>query len=133
VGVLLGTPYSVEMNATSPHYGCLKFNGSYIHGDYDLYDIIDVTQPHRNLAAVETLHGQPHMRGAKVLPVQEFINTRIGSPMVQHGGEAQYADHSEQSLDLFGPAGESCTILNEFSLRGWYEDVFGGRKTLGGR
>jgi hypothetical protein len=127
----LGTLYQVDTEPRSKHYGCLKLQGSYIHGDYDLYDIIDITQAHRNLAAEETLLGQPHRRGAKVLPVQEFINSRIGSPMIQHGGEAQYADHSEQSIDAFGPNGEDVTILNEFSVRGWYETRFGGRKTLG--
>jgi hypothetical protein len=51
--------------------------------------------------------------------------------MVQHGGEAQYTDHSQQPIDAFGPHGEDATILNEFSVRAWYEGVFGGRKTLG--
>ena len=127
----LGARYKVNTETKSKHYGCLQLQGSFIHGDYDLYDIIDITQPHRNLAAVETLLGQPHRRGAKVLPVQEFVNSRIGSPMIQHGGEAQYADHSEQSIDAFGPNGEDVTILNEFSVRSWYRDRFEGRKTLG--
>ena len=131
MGALIGTTYKIDENKESKHYGCLQLNGSYIHGDYDLYDIIDITQAHRNLAAVETLLGQPHRRGYKVLPVQEFINSRIGVPMIQHGGEAQYADHSEQSLDAFGPNGEDVTILNEFSVRAWYEERFEGRKTLG--
>ena len=128
---LIGTVYTVESNSRSPHYGCLKLGNSYIHGDYDLYDIIDITQAHRNLASVETLLGQPHRRGPKVLTVQKFVNNRIGSPMIQHGGEAQYADHSEQSIDAFGPNGEDVTILNEFSVRGWYDKVFKGRQTLG--
>jgi hypothetical protein len=127
----LSAMYTVDKNPKSRHYGCLQLNGSYIHGDYDLYDIIDITQAHRNLASVETLLGQPHRRGPKVLTVQEFINSRIGSPMVQHGGEAQYADHSQQSLDAFGPNGEDVTILNEFSVRSWYANQFGGRQTLG--
>jgi hypothetical protein len=127
---LLGTVYKVDTNTKSKHYGCLQLQGSYIHGDYDLYDVIDITQVHRNLAAVETLLGQPHRRGAKVITVQNFINSRIGSPMIQHGGEAQYADHSEQAIDAFGPNGEDVTILNEFSVRGWYEKHFGGRKVL---
>lgn len=128
---LIGTVYTVDMDTRSRHYGCLKLGNSYIHGDYDLYDVIDVTQAHRNLALVETLLGQPHRRGPNVLAVQNLVNTRIGSPMIQHGGEAQYADHSEQSIDAFGPNGEDVTILNEFSVRDWYEKVFGGRQTLG--
>jgi hypothetical protein len=81
-------------------------------------------------AAMKPLLGQPHRRGAKVLTVQNFVNAGIGSPMIQHGGEGQYADHSEQSIDAFGPNGEDVTILNEFSVRSWYEKRFGGRKVL---
>jgi hypothetical protein len=51
--------------------------------------------------------------------------------MVQHGAEAQYADHSQQAIDAFGPHGEDVTILNQFSVRTWYETAFRGRKTLG--
>jgi len=131
MGPLPNTVYTVDSDPKSKHYGCLRLQGSYIHGDYDLYDIIDVAQPPRNLASVETLLGQPHRRGANLLRVQQFINSRIGSPMVQHGGEAQYADHSEQAIDAFGPNGEDVTILNEFSVRAWYKERFGGRPTLG--
>jgi hypothetical protein len=123
--------YKVDLNKQSRHYGCLMLNGSYIHGDYDLYDVIDLVHARRNLGAVEILFGQPHIRGYKVTPVQEYINARIGSPVVRHGGETQYKDHSEQSIDAFGPNGEDVTILNEFSVRAWYKDRFEGRQTLG--
>jgi hypothetical protein len=122
--------YSVDRKQGSPFYGCVTFNGRYIHGDYDLYDIIIPGQEQRNLAAVEELFGQPHRRGPRLYQVMEFVNTRIGAPMLQHGGEAQYADHSEQAIDAFGPDGEQCTILNEFSVRGWYQERFKGRQTL---
>lgn len=128
---LLGSVYRVDTNRQSRHYGCLQLQGRYVHADYDLYDIIDVDAPTRNLAAVETLLGQPHRRGAHLLAVQGFINSRIGAPMVQHGAEAQYADHSQQAIDAFGPRGEDVTVLNELSVRAWYDTVFGGRKTLG--
>jgi hypothetical protein len=61
---------------------------------------------------------QPHMRGPKLPAIEKFINDRIGSPMIRHGGEAQYADHSEQLSDAFGPNAEDTTILNAFSVRG---------------
>jgi hypothetical protein len=80
---LLRRVYKVDTDTKSKHYGCLQLRGSYIHGDYDLYDVIHIAQAQRNLAAVETLLGQPHRRGAKVLTVQNFINARIGSPMIQ--------------------------------------------------
>lgn len=126
-----GKGYAIEQNENSSHFGCATFENKYIHGDYDLYDIIIPQHARRNLAAVETLHGQPHLRGPKVNPVKNFINELIGVPMVQHGGEMQYTDHSEQSIDVFGPGGENFTILNEFSVRRWYKDKFEGRKPLG--
>jgi hypothetical protein len=43
----------------------------------------------------------------------------------------QYADHSDQAIDAFGPQGEECTILNQFSVRGWYQKRFAGRKPIG--
>jgi hypothetical protein len=128
---LLGPVCRVDMNRQSRHYGCLQLKGHYVHADYDLYDIIDVDAPTRNLAAVETLLGQPHRRGAHLLAIQKFINSRIGLPMVQHGAEAQYADHSQQAIDTSARTARTLPILNEFSVRAWYETVFGGRKTLG--
>lgn len=122
--------YAVVTDPASIHYGAVTLRGDCLHGDYDLYDIIDPSQPHRNLASVETLSDQLHMRGANFLRVQRYLNRRIGTDVVQHGGEAQYTDHSEQSIDVFGPGGEACTILNKFSLEAWYRDRFGGRPTI---
>lgn len=122
--------YTVDRDKKSRHYGCVLFDGKYIHGDYDLYDIILAEQPRRNLAAVEVLHGVPHMRGAKLHEVMAYINERIGAEVVRHGGEMQYADHSEQSIDAFGPKGEACTILNRFSIEAWYKDRFQGRRPI---
>jgi hypothetical protein len=34
--------------------------------------------------------------------------------MIQNGGEGQCADHSDQSVDAFGPNGEDVTIFNDF-------------------
>lgn len=128
-----GARYAVQTDSAAKNYGAVTLQGKFLHGDYDLYDIIDPAQACRNLASVETLLNQQHMRGPNFYKVMSLVNRQIGVPMVQHGGEAQYADHSEQALDAFGPNGEACTILNEFSVRGWYKERFGGRQTLGAR
>lgn len=131
---LLGKKYTVETDRKSKHFGCLKFEGNYIHGDYDLYDVVDMSNPHRtrtNLALVETLHDQDHRRGWMVLPVQRYVNERIGVEMVQHGGEAQYKEHSEQPLHAFGPLGQQFVLLNKYSIEHFYETELGGRQTLG--
>jgi hypothetical protein len=133
-GLSPGSPaarYDVDDDPKSPHCGCVRHEGCYVHGDYDLYDIVLPEHPRGNLAAVETLHGSPHRRGPRVAPVMDFINRNIGAPVVQHGGEMQYADHSDQSIDVFGPQGQQCTILNQFSVRAWYQNTFQGRRPLG--
>ena len=127
--------WRVDVDPASPRFGCLQLSQGggawcYIHGDYDLYDIIDPAHPSANLAAIETLRGVPHMRGPRLGEVQSYINERIRSDMIQHGGEVQYTDHTEQSIDVFGPNGEECTILNEYSVRAWYQGRFGGRRTI---
>ena len=115
--------YTVDLNEDSRHYGCLMFQGRWIHGDYDLKDIIPPGQERRNLALVEELHGQPHMRGPKLSMVQDYVNRRIGSPMVQHGADAQYADHADERIDVFGPDGQEFTLKNARQTKLWYEKM----------
>ncbi len=124
--------FDVDADKNSPRYGCLRQRGKYIYGDYDLYDIVLPDQANRNLALVGKLHDQDHRRGPKFYEVQRFINSRIGAPMVQHGGEAQFTDHSEQILDAFGPQGEQDVIMTEAEVRAWYLKRFGDRRTLAG-
>lgn len=98
--------YTVESNSSAPHFGCLRLNGNLIYGDYDLFDIVPVGHERRNLALVKsTGDGAIDMRGARVAPVQDFINTRLGVEMIQHGGNAQYTNLFED-VDAFGPNGE---------------------------
>jgi hypothetical protein len=128
---LLGTTFTLDEDPQSAHCGCLMLKKNYLHGDYDLYDIVDITQPYRNLAAVEVLRGQPHMRGPKFLRVQNFINLRIGSPVLQHGSDAQYlSEHRTEPIDAFGPNGEETTIMNQLSIETWYRERFQGRQLL---
>src|SRR5687767_3759192 len=94
----LGADYQVEGDRRSKHFGVVKRHGKYVHGDYDLYDIIDPRQPQRNLAAAETMLGQPHRRGPNLVKVAGYVNGRIGVDMIQHGGEAQYKGHSNQAI-----------------------------------
>lgn len=125
---LLGKKYTVNEDKDSPHYGCVMLNGCCVHGDYDLYDVIDTTAPRRNLGLVSTLDGQKHVRGARFYEVQNFINSRIGSEMVKHSGEAQYADHTDQILDVFEPDGSQWSLNSLGEIVTWYQSI--GRRTL---
>ena len=98
--------YTVENNPSAPHFGCVRYNGSLIYGDYDLFDIVPVGHERRNLALVKsTGEGAIDMRGARVSPVQSFINQRLNVEMIQHGANAQFTVLFED-VDAFGPSGE---------------------------
>lgn len=124
-------PFSMDMDKKSKHYGCLRYEGKYIHGDYDLYDIIDADQPQRNLGLVSESSGFQHIIGPYLDKIQQYINNKIGVPVIRHSGEMQYTDHSEQAIDVFKPKGHtSFTILNQYSLRDWYRAEFKGRQPI---
>jgi hypothetical protein len=106
--------YGVVEDETSPHYGCVTF--------------IPLDHTNRNLASVEELRGQLHMRGPLLLKVQQFINDQIGVEMVQHGGEAQYAGHSDEPIDAFGPGMQYLQFLNGLAVESWYRQF--NRPTL---
>ncbi len=121
--------YGVVADQRLKHYGAVTLDGDLIHGDYDLYDVVDHAQPTRNLALVTELHGQPHMRGPNLYKVMEYINGQIGSDVVQHGGEYQYARHTRQVIDVFGPNGEEQTLTSLAAIERFYKTEFGGRKS----
>lgn len=122
--------YSLNLDQKSPHYGCLQHHRQFIHGDYDLYDIVDINSATRNLALVSSLSGSPHMVGAHFGKVQKEVNQRIGVPMVQHGGEAQFKDHSSQQVWGFCPDGTEFSLHSETAIREFYKVVFEGRENL---
>lgn len=121
--------YTVDENPESEWYGCLLLNGQKLHGDYDLYDIVDPRNARRNFAIVDTLHGQLHMRSPWLDEIQKWINDRVGAEVVQHSGEVQYSDHSDQTLDVFGPKGEYFTLGTEAATRAAYKYMFDERWT----
>jgi hypothetical protein len=121
--------YSVDTRPESRHYGCLKLHNKYLHGDYDLYDIILTSHPRGNLALVTQIGDTPHRRGPRFYQVQEYVNSRIGSPMLQHSGQLQFADHLDETIDAFGPNGEDL-IIGPGKIRQWYSENFRGRQPI---
>ena len=132
--------YSVDTLKTSRYYGCLMlssqdmpsddFNLSgrgwlrfkqtemrYIHGDYDLYGLIDLetvggappskgSKGGRRQPRVleEKLHGTPHYYTAKFPQIKEFLNNGFGSDMIQHAAQDNVA-HQSDLLYVFYPEG----------------------------
>ncbi|HTZ58670.1 MAG TPA: hypothetical protein VMB49_11255 [Acidobacteriaceae bacterium] len=102
-----GSDYSIDRDAASVHFGCVQYKGRYLHSDYDLYDIIVVGHERANLALVGERDGAPDFRPPRLAALERFINSRIGSQMIQHGGQFQFSEHTNDTVEVFGPKGES--------------------------
>jgi hypothetical protein len=120
--------YEVDEDEHSPRFRCLRYQGNYIHADYDLYDIVDPENPRANLSLATKMHGQPHYQTRNLPAVGNSINERIGTPMIKHGGEYQLQDHTNQSVMFFGPQGERLQVHGEEALRELYNKKFEGRQ-----
>jgi hypothetical protein len=130
--------YTVDIDQRSRHYGCVQRNGKYIHADYDLLDIIDAKDPKPNDVIESILDDAPHNYSPRFPEIQQTLNGRMDTPMVQHGGEAQFTHLNEQPIHVFfprsGPNGEDYSLndpviwLNKLTAEHWYQEWFGGRQ-----
>lgn len=125
--------YIVE-KTDSRCYGCVKLGGKCIHGDYDLKGIVLPGQEFRVLSLVTESLGQDARRGPKFYEVQRFVNDAIGKPMVQHGAEDEYLDHStdwDENVFVFFPEERQPKVLRgPAEIRAWYASELKGRKPL---
>lgn len=131
--VVLGSRagWAVRDRAGDPYRGCVTYKGCLIHADYDLKDVIDADNFPRAMALHGELHGQHHKVSPEYLRVRNYINGRLGVPMIQHGASAQYEDHQEETVLVFGPGSVTATFHSARELRRWYE--LNGRVTLTGQ
>ncbi|GAP37874.1 hypothetical protein [Piscinibacter sakaiensis] len=125
--------FAVDTQRGSRRYGCLMLSNQdqpaedfslagggwiqfklqemrYIHGDYDLYGLIDVDAmvgpgPHRPRVLKERLHGQRHYFSEKFRQIQAFLNRGIGAEMIQHGAQ-DHVGHQSDLLYVFYPTGQ---------------------------
>jgi hypothetical protein len=123
--------------------GAVQYRGAdtgnqwcYLHGDYDLYDIIPVEEDgtsKANLAVVGEKAGQLHNYGHYFDRVAQFLNSRIGVPMIQHAGHIQYGQHlNDDKVDAFGPSGERICFPRDYPrIEAWYEKFWPRRKPVG--
>ena len=132
--------YKVDTNEKSNHYGCLMVKEGaiyrYLHGDYDLKDIVEVGREDWNLSFALSDKGVPHneifLIEHDLYQLMSQINRRIGVPMLQHSSEAQFADHTEDKINVFGPNGEFRVLGDEAAIRCFYAIELKGRTTLSG-
>jgi hypothetical protein len=133
-----GRFYGVELDPLNQHYGCLFFTSSslitarsYIHGDYDLYAIVDNAQRNVRTRYEGTMLGENHFRTRELLDVQNALHSKMGRPMVLHGPHETYArEHENDIVDVFTYSGKIYTVQNAGALEQLYRQLFKGR-TIG--
>ncbi len=128
--------YAVDTARSSRRFGCLMLSHQdlpapdfslagkgwarfkqvemrYIHGDYDLYGLIDLStiapageaSPRAAPRVLqERLHGTAHYYTEKFRDIQAFLNRGIGADMIQHASQDHVA-HQSDLLYVFYPEG----------------------------
>lgn len=134
-----GGVYGLQTDRASNHYGCVLFStsslvtaASYVHGDYDLYAIVDPGDPRSTVFVTEKRLGETHARSKELTDVQTFVNRELGRPMVLHGDQEKYAPHSDEEVYAFFPDGKTVEVLQgRAAIEGFYATRLSGRKTGG--
>ncbi len=134
-----GKVYSVQMDRTSAHYGCVLFSpislrsaACYVHSDYDLYAIVPADQPRMNFRVREERLDKDHSRSKKLFDVQHYLNRRMGVAMILHGEQETFSGDVDDTLDVFCPDGQS--VLRKkgaAEIEQLYEVTFEGRQLYG--
>ena len=132
---LSGWRWKVDVDPASVHFGCLQLardniGWSYLHGDYDLKDV--VVKGHETFNERNEGKHQGAKNFTPLLPGLEFetirreLNEAMGVDMVQHGAEAQFAWHGDEPITLVSPDGPGLQFLvlaNVEAVMGWYREM----------
>jgi len=124
--------WRVDIDPSSQRFGCLQLKKGtdgwcYIHGDYDLKDVIVLGRETDNRRAEGKLDGVKNF--TPVLYEKEFetirteLNTLIGSDMVQHGAEAQFAWHGDEPITVAFPNWTQLLLYDAVTVQGWYMNL----------
>lgn len=131
---LSGWQWRVDVDPFSPHFGCLQLardgvDWSYLHGDYDLKDVIvqgHETENKRNEGKVQGAKNYtPLLPGMEFETIRKALNEAIGVDMVQHGAEAQFAWHGDEPITIIYPSErlEFKVLLNAEAVQRWYIEL----------
>ncbi len=122
--------WRVDVDPSSPHFGALqlKLESSgwmYIHGDYDLKDVIVRGFETDNRKHSGTIDGvknyTPMLHNLEFERVRAALNARMGVEMVQHGAEAQFAWHGDEPITVAFPDFTHLLLYDAGTVQGWYE------------
>jgi len=134
-----GKHYTMQMNPTHKHYGCVQFSryGSmkglaYVYGDYDLYGIVSAKNPSQNVFVEELRLGEKHSRSPEFFDVQHHLNRRLDIPLILHGAQESYSEHTEEDILVFHPDGIKVEEKQgKKQIEEMYATLFQGRQVPG--
>jgi hypothetical protein len=124
--------WRVDVNPDSDFFGCLQLKRddmgwSYVHGDYDLKDVIVIGSETLNQRAESKLDGvknfTPLLRGVEFETIQRALNSQVGCEVVQHGAEAQFAWHGDEPITVAYPDWRNLTLLSAATVQSWYQEL----------
>jgi hypothetical protein len=130
-----GWHWKIDIDPGSTHFGCLQVSRdnipwSYLHGDYDLKDVIVRGQETYNERSEDKIHGvknyTPLLPGLEFETIRKALNDEIGVEMVQHGAEAQFAGHGDEPITVILPDGPNLQFIilgNAEAVQRWYMDM----------
>jgi len=131
--------WRVEVDQHSPRFGCLQLQRDgggwcYVHGDYDLKDVIVVGAESVNERREGTRDGVKNYtpklpKGMEWTAIRDALNTEVGVEMVQHGAEAQFAWHGDEPITVVYPDWRFEILADPLSVQSWYEKL--QRQVLG--
>ena len=130
-----GWRWRVDVDPLSQHFGCLqiareKVGWSYIHGDYDLKDVIVKGHEKDNRRHEGKAQGAknytPLLNGMEFETIRQELNQAMGVDMVQHGAEAQFAWHGDEPITVILPEGPQLqfkVLGNAEAVQRWYIEL----------
>lgn len=124
--------WRVDIDPDSPHFGCLQLKNPgmgwcYIHGDYDLKDVIVQGRERDNRRNEGKIDGvknfTPVLHELEFTRVQKALNDLMGVEMVQHGAEAQFAWHGDEPITVAFPNWTYLLLHDAVTVQGWYQSL----------
>lgn len=141
-----GKKYAVQTDPTHEHFGCviccntsLISAGRYVHGDFDLFAIVPADNVRQTefveddrwgfMVMDELKKGMKHARAKELGQVQQYVNSRIGRPMILHGDQEKFTDKiaEDEALDVFFPDGRIRCYVGPAQIEELYRVQFEGR------
>lgn len=122
--------WRVDVDPASKHFGALQLARAegewcYIHGDYDLKDVIvrgHETDNRRHEGKLDGVKNfTPMLYDREFERIRAVLNQRMGVEMVQHGAEAQFAWHGDEPITVAFPDFTHLILYDAPTVQAWYE------------